>query len=104
MDFEDLEAVEGLRFSWNAWPTIRLEASRCAVPFGAICQPIQKIPDLPRLKHGPLRCSACGAVLNPFCPVQFESLVWVCCICQSVSRLALSCCSSELASAGYDFS
>ena len=28
MDFAAQEAVEGLRFAWNAWPNSRIEASR----------------------------------------------------------------------------
>jgi len=28
MDFAEQEALDGLRFTWNAWPSSRIEAAR----------------------------------------------------------------------------
>jgi len=42
-------------------------------------------PASPRARAAPLL--GLRPVLNPFCPVQFDSHVWDCCICQTVSQL-----------------
>ncbi|CAG8779567.1 10171_t:CDS:2, partial [Acaulospora colombiana] len=34
MNFEDVEDRDGLRLSWNAWPSSRIEATRTVVPMG----------------------------------------------------------------------
>ena len=36
MDFAELERKEGVRLSWNAWPSSRIEATRVVLPFGAV--------------------------------------------------------------------
>ena len=41
MDFAELERKEGVRLSWNAWPSSRIEATRVVLPFGAICTPVR---------------------------------------------------------------
>ncbi|GJP32016.1 hypothetical protein CLOM_g16562 [Closterium sp. NIES-68] len=82
MDFQELEAAEGVRFSWNVWPATRLDATRCVVPFGAIFTPLADIPDLQLVPHPPLLCKACGAALNPYCALQFGSRSWACSLCQ----------------------
>lgn len=36
-DFTALEERDGLRWSWNEWPSSRSEASKCVVPIGCLC-------------------------------------------------------------------
>ena len=67
MDFAALEAREGVRLSWNAWPSSRIEATRVVLPFGAVCTPCKPIPDVPVLPYAPVVCNGCSAVLNPYC-------------------------------------
>jgi protein transport protein SEC23 len=35
-DFHGPEARDGIRFSWNVWPTTRLEATRIVIPLGCM--------------------------------------------------------------------
>ncbi|GBG72481.1 hypothetical protein CBR_g12056 [Chara braunii] len=83
MDFSEAEGLEGLRFSWNTWPTSRIEATRVIVPFGLMCTPLQQVAEqeVPRLQYEPVLCKGCRAVLNPYCRVDFQSRFWVCPFC-----------------------
>ena len=46
MDFAELEKREGVRLSWNAWPSSRIEATRVVLPFGAVCTPVKPMPEV----------------------------------------------------------
>lgn len=83
MDFGELEEKDGLRFSWNSWPSTRIESSRLIVPLGAVYTPLKEVQDLAFVQSAPIRCknSACGAVLNPYCQVEFMNKFWVCPFC-----------------------
>eukprot|EP00898_Chlorokybus_atmophyticus_P002889 jgi/Chlat1/3600/Chrsp234S00259 len=83
MDFGELEAVEGVRLSWNVWPNSRVEATKCVVPFGALYTPLKKMPELMSVEYEPVRCktASCGAVLNPFARVDFNAKIWICPFC-----------------------
>lgn len=66
-DFEEIEELDGVRFSWNVFPSTRLEASRTVVPIAALYTPLKERPDLPMLQYEPVTCRApCRAVLNPY--------------------------------------
>ena len=62
------EDRDGVRFSWNVWPSSRLEATRMVVPLAAMYTPLKERPDLPPVQYEPVLCtrSTCRAVLNPF--------------------------------------
>ncbi|KAF8016407.1 hypothetical protein BT93_H1805 [Corymbia citriodora subsp. variegata] len=81
MDFVELEAIEGLRWSWNAWPTSKSESSALVVPLGIMCTPLARFPELPVLTYDPLICTRCGGVLNPYARVDYPSRIWVCPFC-----------------------
>lgn len=91
MDYErlkdswsDVEDRDGIRLSWNTFPSSRMvlwhafgilqtalirlqEASRLVVPIGALYTPLKEKPDSPLLQYEPVTCKApCRAVLNPF--------------------------------------
>jgi protein transport protein SEC23 len=74
MDFQESEALDGLRFSWNVWPSSRIEATRMVVPFGAIVTPLHKLEGMPVLPYEPVTCKGCSSVLNPYCRVDFQVL------------------------------
>lgn len=38
------EDTEGLRFSWNVWPSSKLEATRLVVPLGCLFTPLKERP------------------------------------------------------------
>uniref|UniRef100_T1IRR5 Protein transport protein SEC23 n=1 Tax=Strigamia maritima TaxID=126957 RepID=T1IRR5_STRMM len=77
------EEKDGIRFSWNVWPSSRLEATRLVVPVGALYTPLKDRPDLPPLQYDPVLCTraACRAILNPFCQVDYRAKLWVCNFC-----------------------
>eukprot|EP00899_Mesostigma_viride_P022815 jgi/Mesvir1/3718/Mv14997-RA.3 len=83
LDFVDLEAIDGLRLSWNIWPNSRLEATKCVVPFAAMYTPVRALQDMPVLPYAPIRCKmgSCGGVLNPFARVDFHGKIWICPFC-----------------------
>ncbi|MEQ2173101.1 Protein transport protein Sec23A, partial [Goodea atripinnis] len=61
------EERDGVRFSWNVWPSSRLEATRMVVPVAALFTPLRERSDLPPIQYEPVLCSraTCRAVLNP---------------------------------------
>lgn len=61
------EERDGVRFSWNVWPSSRLEATRMVVPVATLFTPLKERPDLPPIQYEPVLCSraTCRAVLNP---------------------------------------
>ena len=66
-DVHGMEARDGARFSWNVWPSSRIEATRCVVPLGCLYTPLKRIDHMPGpLAYDPIKCNGCGAVLNPF--------------------------------------
>jgi len=77
------EDRDGIRLSWNVWPSSRLEATRMVVPLGALYTPIKERPDLPPIQYDPVMCArqVCRAILNPMCQVDFRAKLWVCNFC-----------------------
>ncbi len=57
----------GVRFSWNTWPSSRLEATRTVVPIAALYTPLKEREDLPPVMYEPVTCKPpCKAILNPY--------------------------------------
>lgn len=77
------EDRDGIRLSWNVWPSSRLEATRMVVPLGALYTPLKERPDLPPIQYDPVLCArgSCRAILNPMCQVDFRAKLWVCNFC-----------------------
>ncbi|XP_061552811.1 protein transport protein Sec23A [Phycodurus eques] len=77
------EERDGVRFSWNAWPSSRLEATRMVVPVAALFTPLKERLDLPPIQYEPVLCSraTCRAVLNPLCQVDYRAKLWACNFC-----------------------
>ncbi|XP_075242977.1 protein transport protein Sec23A-like [Convolutriloba macropyga] len=77
------EQRDGVRMTWNVWPTNRLDATRNVVPISVLHTPLKTRPDLPELKYDPIICArpTCRAILNPFCQVDYDSKVWACNFC-----------------------
>ena len=75
------EERDGVRLSWNVWPSSRLEATRIVVPIGALYTPLKPIANPPPLVYDPIRCNGCGALLNPYCQVDFRTKLWTCPFC-----------------------
>ncbi|KAF5292822.1 hypothetical protein FQA39_LY13867 [Lamprigera yunnana] len=77
------EDRDGVRFTWNVWPSSRIEATRLVVPLGCLYQPIKERSDLPPIQYDPVLCTRnnCRAILNPFCQVDYRAKLWVCNFC-----------------------
>ncbi|KAG8841192.1 GTPase-activating protein S23, partial [Serendipita sp. 411] len=82
MNYEDVEERDGLRLSWNAWPSSRIEATRTVVPIAALYTPLKQREDLPPVLYEPVTCKPpCRAVLNPYCQVDVRAKLWICPFC-----------------------
>ncbi|PGH23239.1 protein transporter SEC23 [Polytolypa hystricis UAMH7299] len=89
MDYEalkdqwsEVEERDGIRLSWNTFPSTRMEASRLVVPIGAIYTPLKDKPDSPLLQYEPVTCKMpCRAVLNPFANIDIRARIWICPFC-----------------------
>lgn len=78
------EDRDGIRFTWNVWPSSRIDSTRMVVPLGCLYQPLKERPDLPPITYDPVYCtkgSACKAILNPMCQVDYRAKLWVCVFC-----------------------
>jgi len=77
------EERDGVRFTWNVWPSTRLEATRLVVPLGCQFTPLKERLDLPPLNYDPVLCTnkVCRAILNPFCHVDYRAKIWTCNFC-----------------------
>ncbi|XP_025105919.1 protein transport protein Sec23A-like isoform X2 [Pomacea canaliculata] len=77
------EDRDGIRFSWNVWPSSRLEATRMVVPLGCLFTPLKERQDLPPIQYDPVLCTrpTCRAILNPFCQIDYRAKMWACNFC-----------------------
>ncbi|KAK1337236.1 hypothetical protein QTO34_001859 [Cnephaeus nilssonii] len=77
------EERDGVRFSWNVWPSSRLEATRMVVPLACLLTPLKERLDLPPVQYEPVLCSrpTCKAILNPLCQVDYRAKLWACNFC-----------------------
>ncbi|UJR26099.1 hypothetical protein I4U23_007445 [Adineta vaga] len=77
------EERDGVRFTWNMWPSSRLEATRLVVPLGCLFTPLKERSDLPLINYEPVLCTraSCRAILNPFCSVDYRAKIWLCNLC-----------------------
>ncbi|CAA9964387.1 hypothetical protein CFE70_006947 [Pyrenophora teres f. teres 0-1] len=86
--WSEIEDRDGIRLSWNTFPSSRMEASRLVVPIGALYTPLKEKTDTPLLQYQPVGCRApCKAVLNPFCQIDMRARVWICPFCLSRNGL-----------------
>ncbi|KAK4645554.1 GTPase-activating protein S23 [Podospora pseudocomata] len=82
MDYEQLkeswgevEDRDGVRLSWNVFPSTRMEASRLVVPIGALYTPLKEKPDTPLLQF------------EPDSQVDTRARLWICPFCLSRNPL-----------------
>ncbi|ORX90111.1 hypothetical protein K493DRAFT_231517 [Basidiobolus meristosporus CBS 931.73] len=82
MSFEEIEYQDGVRFSWNVFPSTRIEASRAVVPISCVYTPLKERDDIPPVYYEPVSCKPpCRAVLNPFCQIDVRGKLWICPFC-----------------------
>jgi len=62
----DVDVLSPSVYSWNVFPSNRLESSRLVVPLGVLYTPLKEKENQP-VQYEPVTCKApCRAVLNPF--------------------------------------
>ncbi|KIJ06392.1 hypothetical protein PAXINDRAFT_103385, partial [Paxillus involutus ATCC 200175] len=84
LNFEDVEERDGVRLSWNVWPSSRIEATRTVVPISALYTPLRQREDLPPVLYEPVTCKPpCRAILNPYCQIDIRGKLWICPFCLS---------------------
>lgn len=90
MDFEEAEDLNGIRFSWNTFPSTKMEANKIVVPTGCLYTPLMKRQnyELPIASYDPIFCmnQTCRAVLNPYCSID-PTGSWACPLCGSRNPL-----------------
>ncbi|CCK71056.1 GTPase-activating protein SEC23 KNAG_0F03920 [Huiozyma naganishii CBS 8797] len=95
MDFETNEDINGVRFSWNVFPSTRTDANKNVIPVGCVYTPLKEFEDengesqLNLAQYNPVVCSGpqCKAILNPYCAIDPRSNSWTCPICNSRNHL-----------------
>lgn len=87
------EDRDGIRFTWNVWPSSRIEATRLVVPLACLYQPLKERPDLPPIQYEPVLCTrnTCRAILNPMCQVDYRAKLWVCNFCFQRNPVSTFC-------------
>lgn len=77
------EDRDGIRFTWNVWPSSRVDATKLVVPLACLYQPFKERADLPPIMYEPVLCTraTCRAILNPMCQVDYRAKLWVCNFC-----------------------
>ena len=78
-----LESQDGVRCTWQYWPSSKVAATRNVIPVSLLYNPRKEIEGMPLVEYDPVQCQKCKGTLNPFCPVDFVSKAWACPICQT---------------------
>ena len=88
------EDRDGVRLTWNVWPSSRIDASRLVVPLACLYQPLKERPDLPPIQYEPVLCTRgnCRAILNPLCQVDYRAKLWVCNFCFQRNPVSFGVC------------
>ncbi|KAI9323228.1 protein transporter SEC23 [Dichotomocladium elegans] len=84
MNFDEIEEQDGIRFSWNAWPSSRAEATKAVVPIACLYTPLKEREDFIEnpIWYEPVMCKApCRAILNPYCQIDVRGKLWICPFC-----------------------
>ena len=80
-DFYAIEDTQGVRCPWNIWPQSRMDLMRSGIPLSILYTPTKQIEKLLKVQYPAVRCAKCSAVLNPFCPVDFNQKTYTCAFC-----------------------
>lgn len=64
--FYQIEDKDGVRFSWNVWPSTKQEAANLVIPLGCMYTPLKRC-QAPMVYYEPIMCKGpCKSFLNPF--------------------------------------
>jgi protein transport protein SEC23 len=85
MQFESIENKDGVRLTWNYFPTTPANEEKLAIPLAALYTPTRPVEGLGQVEYKPIMCmdQTCGAVLNPYCIVNYQQKTWNCALCNT---------------------
>jgi hypothetical protein len=69
MDFEGIEASDGVRCTWNYFPKDASSLEELIVPLAVVYTPYKVSESISRLGYQPQKCKSCEAYLNPSCQI-----------------------------------
>jgi len=78
------EDRDGVRFTWNAWPSSSVESKKnLIVPLACMYSPLhQPAQGVASVAYEPVACrGSCRSILNPFCTIDLKGKLWVCPFC-----------------------
>ncbi|CAO3636907.1 unnamed protein product [Cunninghamella echinulata] len=84
MNFDEVEEQDGIRMSWNSWPSSRVEATKAVVPLSCLYTPLKEREDFTNnpICYEPVVCkNPCCAILNPYCQIDVRGKIWICPFC-----------------------
>lgn len=73
------------RWSWNMYPTNRLDGARMVVPLACMYTPLGA--ECVQLPYSPVRCATCTGIMNPFCRFDTRTRSWTCPLCLASNSL-----------------
>lgn len=82
---EESEKVDPVRFVYNSTPNSKILQAKSAIPAAFHYTPQEKM-DVIRLDYIPITCQ-CEAILNYYCPINFQAKTVRCCICGNMMAL-----------------
>lgn len=87
----EMEANNGVRFTWNILPQTKETEDKLAIPLTALYTPNRWRENI-RVPYKVVTCSAqgCGTALNPFCPINYNNNTWQCIICQNRNNFPIN--------------
>lgn len=87
----DVEASDGIRWSWNVLPNNKLDVARLALPIGCLYTPLKPIDhsQTPPVNYPAVQCktATCHAILNPYSTVDYDNKLWTCSFCLQRNHL-----------------
>ena len=86
MDFQAIEASNGLRMSFQTYPTNKTDQENCSIPFGYLYTPLKQNPNLQVVNYQPLLCQKCRSALNPYCTLDLQNHYWSCSVCRQTNK------------------
>jgi protein transport protein SEC23 len=73
----------GIRFTWNSFPSNRIDSGKIVIPVGFHYNPNLKSESIQVLEYDAVHCSQCKSVLNPNFQVNYKTKVWECAFCKT---------------------
>lgn len=88
---KSIEEKEGIRMTWNVFPSVKAESQKNVIPLVFLYTPLQgyHTRTLPRVNYAPIKCARtdCGGVLNPYSALDFGTRHWSCLFCGRMNML-----------------